>query len=198
MQKVIRRTHLAKNQAKRKAQKLSDLEHKRDILVYKNQRTEWRNLFATAVRREKQRRRENWELGPLSPWQGINTLTLGQTAERTVGQEAEIGSGAVKSRILEREPQLTEWQRQNVKRLREEGWGVWDTNRLSLPEKPERDKEKECMIRKGDRVAIIEGHENIRGRIGKVTMVDHDSNSVLLEGLNRVSVSYRTRGKKIC
>lgn len=68
MQKVLRRTALAKSQAKRKARIQSEKEHIRDVVNHRNAYQDIRGERHAAITREKVRRREDWELGPLSPW----------------------------------------------------------------------------------------------------------------------------------
>lgn len=67
MQKVIRRTALARNQAQRKvirAAKTAEREELKDTL---RQRFAYNRIQLDAVRSERERRREDWMRGPLAP-----------------------------------------------------------------------------------------------------------------------------------
>lgn len=68
MQKVLQRTSLAKSQAKRKARILAEKQQKKDNSLARRERLPIQRELNAAVRREKFRRRDDWELGPLSPW----------------------------------------------------------------------------------------------------------------------------------
>ncbi len=68
MQKVLRRTALAKSQAKRKLKIREDKETSRDKHMYLVQKQLIDRETGNAVRTARRTRRENWELGPLSPW----------------------------------------------------------------------------------------------------------------------------------
>lgn len=68
MQKVLRRTALAKNQGKRKAQIAEERKHRIELHNFKQESTRRARELRKCVQEEQERRRENWKLGPLSQW----------------------------------------------------------------------------------------------------------------------------------
>lgn len=79
MQRVIRRTALARNQAKRKAiraEKEAEREEYKEILRH---RFQLQRMQLDAVRSERQRRREDWMKGPLAPQRdtGVDAVNFG-------------------------------------------------------------------------------------------------------------------------
>lgn len=68
MQRVLRRTALAKSQAKRKLRIREDKEAIRDKYIYLHLKEFVDRQTSNAVRAARKTRRENWELGSLSPW----------------------------------------------------------------------------------------------------------------------------------
>jgi len=77
MQKVLRRTAVAKSQAKRKARILEEKITKRDWYAARAQQGQILTETFYAARTARNVRRENWELGALSPWQ--NALEVKET-----------------------------------------------------------------------------------------------------------------------
>lgn len=67
MQKVIRRTALARNQAQRKAKIAAKKEQREDFKESLRQRFAQERLRLDAEREERLRRREDWLRGPLAP-----------------------------------------------------------------------------------------------------------------------------------
>ena len=146
MQKILRRTAQAKSQSKRKERVLEEKKHRAEVTRYKRERPNYYRQIGDAVRAEKTRRREHWELGPLSPYSGSN-----------------------------------------AQRLHARGFGAWDARFMNPPKRPERDRPKHWLIREGDRVCVVKGHESVRGRVGKVKDVNKENCTVKVEGLGRVS-----------
>lgn len=68
MQKVLRRTALAKSQAARKARIQAEKELTRDTWSQRNQSAVLRSERTAAARQAREQRRETYELGPLAPW----------------------------------------------------------------------------------------------------------------------------------
>ena len=144
MQKLLRRTALAKGQAKRKAKIQEDFEYKQQLKQSNYGKKEVNSERTQAVRDERRRRRQDWELGPLSPY------------------------------------------RNGFDRLMSTEFGTWSTKQAQMRSKPDRLQRKDWMIREGDRVVVLEGHENIKGRIGKVKEVMKEQDMLVVESLNRV------------
>ncbi|KAF9886233.1 hypothetical protein FE257_011956 [Aspergillus nanangensis] len=67
MQKIIRRTALARNQAQRKAIRASKNAEREDLKDTLRQRFAYERMELDNVRAERQRRREDWLRGPLAP-----------------------------------------------------------------------------------------------------------------------------------
>ncbi|PYH29694.1 mitochondrial 54S ribosomal protein uL24m [Aspergillus neoniger CBS 115656] len=67
MQKVIRRTALARNQATRKAVRASKSAEREDLKDSLRQRFAYNRIELDNLRAERQRRREDWLRGPLAP-----------------------------------------------------------------------------------------------------------------------------------
>ena len=83
---------------------------------------------------------------------------------------------------------LSPWRQKSPNELLQGGAGVYTTEAaLGQPSLPSRDRPKDWMIREGDKVCIVEGHESVKGRVGKVTAIDVEKCSFVIEGLNRVS-----------
>lgn len=145
MQKILRRTALAKAQAKRKAKILADHEFNIERKEARELKLGANRERARAIKEERQRRRDDWELGPLSPWRNnFNSL-------------ADSNS-----------------------------FGTWSMKQVQLPKTPERDRMRDWMIREGDRVVVVEGHESIKGRVGKVKNIDREQETLIVEGISRV------------
>lgn len=73
MQKVIRRTALARNQAKRKAIRAEKKEQREEWLTVSRQRASFDRIQHDIVRAERERRREDWMRGPLAPRRDVGT-----------------------------------------------------------------------------------------------------------------------------
>ncbi|KAK1138764.1 hypothetical protein N8T08_002029 [Aspergillus melleus] len=67
MQKVIRRTALARNQAQRKAIRASKTAEREELKDTLRQRFAYNRIQLDAIRSERERRREDWVRGPLAP-----------------------------------------------------------------------------------------------------------------------------------
>ena len=67
MQKVIRRTALARNQAQRKVIRATKSAQREDLKDTLRQRFAYNRLEIDNLRSERQRRREDWLRGPLAP-----------------------------------------------------------------------------------------------------------------------------------
>ena len=64
-------------------------------------------------------------------------------------------------------------------------YGTISAQRMHLPKVYEDEKKKFLNIVLGDRVCLMKGRD--KGKIGKVSNVDRESESVTVEGLNMVS-----------
>ena len=147
MQKVLRRTALAKAQAKRKARIQAEFDHKSEVSAFRDAKIGANRERSQAIKDERLRRREDWELGSLSPWRNrFESLLQSPT------------------------------------------FGSWHIRQNTLAPKPKRDRVKDLMIRKDDRIVVVEGHETIKGHIGKVTDVDEEQETLRVEGINLVSI----------
>ena len=147
MQKLLRRTALARGQAKRKTQAKNDLEFQTQRNTYQKNRSRVNRERTEAIREERHRRTLDYQMGPLSPWRNnLNAMAQDQD------------------------------------------FGTWSAAQYQLPDKPERDRVKDWMIREGDRVVVIEGHESVKGRIGKVKKTNKESEAVTIEGVNSVGL----------
>lgn len=151
MQKALRRTALAKGQAKRKAKLKDDHEFRIQLAESRQGKKEANRERTQAIQDERRRRREDWELASLSPY------------------------------------------RNNFNRLTASEFGTWSLRQVQLRPKPERSRMKDLMIREGDRVVVVEGHENIKGRVGKVKEVMEEQEMLILEGINRVCICLEIR-----
>lgn len=65
-------------------------------------------------------------------------------------------------------------------------YGTWSWNQVQLPEVPEKLRVKHWFVRTGDRVCIVDGPAHLKGKIGKVTGCNHESETVTIDGLNMV------------
>jgi len=142
MQKVLQRTAVAKSQAKRKARIIEEKETRRDWLLWREQKGIIGRETMLAVRAARRTRRENWELGPLSPWS--NALEMKET------------------------------------------YGTFSPRVMNPPAVPEKLRIKDWFIREGDRVCVTKGREGVKGRIGKVTNIDKEAETVTVENVNLV------------
>lgn len=52
---------------------------------------------------------------------------------------------------------------------------------------PKEWRQKVVFFREGDRVVVVEGREGVKGRIGTIRIVDRESETCFVEGVNRVS-----------
>ena len=137
---------MAERQAKRRVKKYAESIVQRDRNAYNREMILQERERLEAVKRERARRREDWELGTLSPWRGAS-----------------------------------------AERLHEEGFGTFKIQNMARKNLAKPDQPKHFMIRKGDRVVIMEGHERSKGRIAKVASTDEEKATVELEGVNLVS-----------
>ena len=96
MQKVLRRSLLARNQALRKARKLDKKELKKEQHEFHRDRIMNEKALREYVKSERKNRREDWMLGPLAP-------------QRDVG--AQKGSYGTMSLQSLREPKIPERER---------------------------------------------------------------------------------------
>lgn len=142
MQKVLRRTAVAKSQAKRKARIIEEKVTRRDWLNWREQKGVIARETTLAVRAARNTRRENWELGPLSPWQNASET--------------------------------------------KETYGTFSPRVMNAPRVPEKLRIKDWFIREGDRVCVVKGREGVKGRIGKVTKIDQEAETVTVENVNLV------------
>lgn len=67
MQKIIRRTALARNQAQRKAIRATKKAEREDLKDHLRNKFAYNRIEIDNVRNERQRRREDWLRGPLAP-----------------------------------------------------------------------------------------------------------------------------------
>lgn len=67
MQRVIRRTALARNQAQRKAIRAAKAEQRDELNDALRQRFAYNRMELDNIRAERERRREDWMRGPLAP-----------------------------------------------------------------------------------------------------------------------------------
>lgn len=146
MEKVLRRTALAKSQAKRKARIIAEKETTRDRVQFRIQTGAILRENSNAIRQARTSRRQDWELGTIAPWR-------------------ESASHSAASKVPH---------------------GTWNVRILNPPKVPEAYRVKDWFIREGDRVCVLEGRENVKGKIGKVKSLDKESEVVTIEGVNMV------------
>ena len=84
---------------------------------------------------------------------------------------------------------LSPWRNRFDDLMTKTTFASWSLKQVNYPAKPPRDRTRDLMIRQGDRVVVVEGHETIKGRVGKVRDVSEDSEMVTVEGMNRVSTA---------
>ncbi|KAE8147291.1 hypothetical protein BDV25DRAFT_160690 [Aspergillus avenaceus] len=90
MQKVIRRTALARNQAQRKAIRANKDAEREDLKDTLRQRFAFNRFQIDAVRAERERRREDWLRGPLAPQRdaGLEGKTFGALSPQAMNPPA--------------------------------------------------------------------------------------------------------------
>lgn len=167
MEAVLRRTALAKSQAKRKARILESKELIRDRIQYRQKLAQIHREDKLALHNARIARREDWELGPLAPWRSAARSAAAKTVTEQKGRPGEGGQGEVAER--------------------EDFYGTFSARRATPNPLPVQDRIKDWFIREGDRCVVMEGREGVKGRIGYVKEVDKDTNAVKLEGINMVS-----------
>lgn len=177
MQRVIRRTKLAQAQSRRKARILEAKILRRDRRVHVIRSAERRREELDAITEARKRRREDWELGSLTPWREV--------------------AGA--------EEATSDTQHGLATRHRENAsWGTFSPAVLSPVALPasERLKQHQLLIRPGDRVCVVEGRQGTKGRIGRVQEIDLPTMTVKVKGVNKVRLSTRVtmslRSKNHC
>ncbi|KAL4881464.1 hypothetical protein BJY04DRAFT_188990 [Aspergillus karnatakaensis] len=86
MQKLVRRTALARNQAKRKTIRSAKSERRDDLNDTLRQRFQYNRLEIDNIRAERLRRREDWMRGPLAPQRdaGIDGKTFGALSPQSM------------------------------------------------------------------------------------------------------------------
>ncbi|KAI9688489.1 MAG: hypothetical protein M1822_001438 [Bathelium mastoideum] len=67
-----------------------------------------------------------------------------------------------------------------------ESYGTTNTTFMRPPNVPERHRLKHWLVREGDRVVIIKGRD--QGKIGDVSAIDEEKETVQIRGLNRIEV----------
>lgn len=67
MDKIVRRTTLAVNQAKRKARLVEEREARRETKAYIRARTAYNRIFIDRAKNERIARRQDWFMGPVAP-----------------------------------------------------------------------------------------------------------------------------------
>jgi len=171
MQKILRINILARNQALKKARANALKEHKKEWREHdfaKLQADRARNRY---IKEERTARREDWILGPLAP-------------DRNSGKNKGV-YGAVEP-VMVRGPSLPTRVRKGPSG---NGWDIQGSEG-----KPDEGKEwegvgQEGNIVVGDRVCVVKGRDEIRGRIGVVKDVSLERGEVTVEGLNHVCQS---------
>lgn len=144
MQKVLRRTALAKSQAKRKARVHAEKKTSIENVQAKSVTAGIHREHLQAEREARQMRRDDWEMGPLAPW-------------RDYAAAGSLKHGSWNARLMNPAPVPKEWRM------------------------------KVCFFKVGDRVAVVEGKEGIKGRIGKLRSIERETETCIVEGVNRVS-----------
>jgi large subunit ribosomal protein L24 len=86
MQKIVRRTALARNQAKRKTIKATKSAKHEELNDTLRQRFAYNRLEIDNIRAERVRRREDWMRGPLAPQRdaGIDGMTFGALSPQSM------------------------------------------------------------------------------------------------------------------
>lgn len=179
MEAVLRHTALIKSQAKRKSRILEQKKLVRDRVQYRLQNSIICKENTASIRAARKSRREDWEMGALAPWRAA-------AAYATVAGTGTAGSGV-----------------EDAGTAREDHHGTWSARQMNLPKVPKQYRVKEWFIRVGDRCVVVEGREGVKGRIGVVKEVNHESETVVLEGINMVSLPLslhlsRRPGTAIC
>jgi large subunit ribosomal protein L24 len=169
MERVLRRTALAKNQATRRARILEEKRTIRDRVQFRLQNSLLHKENTATIRSARKNRREDWELGPIAPWRAA-------AAYATVAGNVATGGAATGSGPATGENGLQ----------RDEFFGTFSARRLNPPKVPEKYRVKDWFIREGDRVVVAEGREGLKGKIGKIKSLDKEAETVILEGINMV------------
>ncbi|KAL9052223.1 MAG: hypothetical protein Q9162_005548 [Coniocarpon cinnabarinum] len=84
---------------------------------------------------------------------------------------------------------LSPWRSNFSHLVQETRFGAWDMQQAQVVEKPPRDRAKHLMFREGDRVAVVEGHESVKGRVGKIKNVDEKGETLTVTGINMADVA---------
>jgi large subunit ribosomal protein L24 len=140
MQKLLRRTAMAKRQAKRKAEQFQQRVERVEAKQYKRELVSYESALRKNVREARKAWKLDWELGPLAP-------------RRDYGE-------------------------------REGEYGAVDASAIFPPTKPVSMKQKDYLIRVGDRVVITNGLDE--GKIGVVTELKEDAEYAFVDGLRVV------------
>ncbi|KAJ9411236.1 hypothetical protein DTO045G8_868 [Paecilomyces variotii] len=144
MQKIIRRTALARNQAQRKANIAAKKEQREEWKEALRERFSYNRIQLDAIRNERSARREDWLKGPLAP-------------KRDSGPEARF-------------------------------YGAMVPYAMQPPKVPKHLRRKYINFAAGDRVCVIRGRD--KGKIGEVTRVDPETETVTVKDVNMVDVHF--------
>lgn len=172
MERVLRRTAVAKSQAARRARILDHKRTVRDRVQFRLQNSIILKENTATIHAARKSRREDWELGPIAPWRAAAAYATvagdSQAASGGAATGAGTGTGATGT-------------------ARDEFFGTFTARRLNPPKVPEKYRREDWFVREGDRVVVAEGREGVKGRVGKVKSVDKESETVIVEGINMVS-----------
>lgn len=163
MQKVLRRTHLAKAQKKRKDRIAEALVEKRDRRVYIQVKKGYDGEKADARRDAIRATREDWHLGPLAPWRAAMGL-----------EEIEAPRGASPG---------------TVGPLRNASYGAYSMHQGTQPVLPKSRwlEESRLKLRVGDRVCVVQGGERVKGRIGTLKEIHLKEGTATVKNIGMVS-----------
>lgn len=170
MQKVLRINLLARNQALRNARRKNLKKVKEEWTEHDQRRVAIDRAERGIVKDERRHRREDWIAGPLAP-------------KRDVGKQQEL-FGTV-SGMLAQGATFPERVRRGP---RGNGWDPVGAEGLEGEHKEWEGVGNDGNIVEGDRVCVVQGKEELIGKIGRVKSVFAEQRLVSIEGLNMVRI----------
>ena len=175
MQKVLERTAYAKRYAARRKFELERKIYRRDRAKYKKDIAERYANEDRAGRAARKMSRENWELGPLSPWRA----TIAEETEHVTRNPT----------AYPRSPSVAHYDSPMARAMgpRFGSFNMNAVNKIPVPEQM-RSSMKHQWVCVGDRICVVNGNERVRGQIGTVKTTLWEAETVNLEYIGSVSL----------
>ncbi|KAG9779511.1 hypothetical protein ABEF93_005290 [Exophiala dermatitidis] len=170
MQKVLRINLLARNQALKAERRKNLKKLKEEWSQHDSRRIAIDRAQRGYIKDERRHRREDWVAGPLAP-------------KRDAGKQQEL-FGTV-SGLIAQGPKFPERTRAGPKG---NGWDPVGSEGLEGEHKEWEGFGNEGNIVEGDRVCVVQGKEEIVGKIGRVKSINAEAKELTVEGVNLADV----------